>query len=138
MNRIYFAIGAVSAGLSVMLHAVGAHVLKGQVATGTLTPERLETWHTATHYQFWHALAILAVATAFHTRLLRPSSGILLSLLVGTLLFSGSLYALVLSKQEILAVVAPLGGMIWIGAWLALAWEALESRKLPEVEEPQA
>lgn len=138
MNRIYFAIGAFSAGLSVMLHAVGAHVLKGHVAAGTLTPERLETWHTATHYQFWHALAILAVATALHSRLLRPNSGILLSLVVGTLLFSGSLYALVLTKQEILAVITPLGGMIWIGAWLALAWEAWESRRLPQTEEPQA
>ena len=138
MNRIYFAIGAVSAGLSVALHAVGAHVLKGHVALGTLTPERLETWHTATHYQFWHALAILAVATALHARLLRPNSGVLLSLVAGMLLFCGSLYALVLTKQEVLASVAPLGGMIWIGAWLALAWEAWESRHLPQVQEPGA
>ncbi|MEB3284722.1 MAG: DUF423 domain-containing protein [Candidatus Sericytochromatia bacterium] len=138
MNQVYFAIGAFSAGLSVALHAVGAHILKGQVALGTLTPERLETWHTGTHYQFWHALAILAIATALHARLLRPNSGILLSMVMGTVLFSGSLYALVLSKQEILAAVAPLGGMIWIGAWLALAWEAWESRRLTSFEDTPA
>ncbi|MEB3198401.1 MAG: DUF423 domain-containing protein [Candidatus Sericytochromatia bacterium] len=127
-DRLYLGMGAVSAALAVGCGAFGAHALKAKVTAGLLAPERLETWHTAAQYQMWHALAIILVAIALHLRVLRPGSGLLIGFLAGTVLFSGSLYALVLSDQAVLGAVTPLGGLTWIATWLALAWNAWESR----------
>ncbi len=119
MDRLFFALGALSAGLGVALGAFGAHALKAR-----LSPDMLAVWETGVRYQIVHALALLAVAwaatrwpgTAVHT------SGWLF--IAGTLLFSGSLYVLSLSGVRWLGAVTPLGGAAWIVAWLCLAWGA--------------
>ena len=82
-------------------------------------PRLLETWNTAAHYHLIHSLLLTV------TPLLAPSpashvwSARLLS--SGMLLFSGSLYALVLTNQKKLGAVTPIGGVALIGGWLALA-----------------
>ena len=119
MERLFFTVGALSAGLGVALGAFGAHALKAR-----LTPDMLAVWETGVRYQIVHALALLAVAwaatrwpgTAVH------ASGWLF--VAGTLLFSGSLYVLSLSGVRWLGAVTPLGGVAWIVAWLCLAWGA--------------
>lgn len=121
MVKIWFGLAALSAGLAVGLGAFGAHALKARVAAGTLAPERLETWHTAAQYQMWHALALLVLALAAHAGLLRVPGWLGWGFLAGTLLFSGSLYALVLSGVGILGAITPLGGALWIVSWLTLA-----------------
>lgn len=109
------AAAAVSGALAVALGAFGAHALDGAVA-----PERLATWGTGAAYHLAHSVAaVLAGVAALH----RPEAaraGWLF--LLGVALFSGSLYALVLTDVGALGAVAPLGGAAFIAGWGALAW----------------
>jgi uncharacterized membrane protein YgdD (TMEM256/DUF423 family) len=117
MDRLFFILGSLSAGLAVALGAFGAHALKARLA-----PELLAVYETGVRYQLAHALALLAVAWAC-TRWPGPAvtaSGWLF--VAGTLLFSGSLYALSLSGMRWLGALTPLGGVAWIAGWSCLAW----------------
>jgi uncharacterized membrane protein YgdD (TMEM256/DUF423 family) len=119
MERLFFTVGALSAGLGVALGAFGAHALKAR-----LTPDMLAVWETGVRYQLVHALALLAVAWAA-TRW--PGAAVNTSgwlFVAGTLLFSGSLYVLSLTGVRWLGAVTPLGGAAWLAAWLCLAWGA--------------
>jgi uncharacterized membrane protein YgdD (TMEM256/DUF423 family) len=123
MDRIFFALGSLSAGIAVVLGAFGAHALKARLA-----PDMLAAYETGVRYHFVHALALLAVAWAC-TRWPGPAvsvSGWLF--LAGTLLFSGSLYALSLSGVRLLGAITPLGGVAWIVGWVCLAWGAWQGR----------
>jgi uncharacterized membrane protein YgdD (TMEM256/DUF423 family) len=119
MDRLFFALGAASAALSVAAGAFGAHALKARLA-----PELLAVFDTATRYQALHALALLAVAWAC-TRW--PGRAVVVAgwcFVLGTLLFSGSLYALALSGIRALGAITPFGGVLFIAGWLALALAA--------------
>ena len=116
MDRLFFGLGAGSALLSVAAGAFGAHALRVR-----LTPEYLATFETAARYQMYHALALLAVGWA-STRW--PGSLPLWAgwlFVVGTLLFSGSLYALALTGNRWWGAVTPLGGIAFLAGWLCLA-----------------
>lgn len=117
MERLFFALSAVSAGLAVALGAFGAHALKTRLDTHLLA-----VFETGVRYQMAHALALMGVAWAC-TRWPGPlvhASGWLF--VAGTVLFSGSLYALSLSGVRGLGAITPLGGMAWIVGWALLAW----------------
>jgi len=119
MDRLFFTLGSLSAFIAVALGAFGAHALKARLA-----PEMLAVYETGVRYQLTHALALLAVGYAC-TRWPGPAvtaSGWLF--VAGTLLFSGSLYALSLSGVRWLGAITPLGGVAWLVAWLCLAWGA--------------
>jgi uncharacterized membrane protein YgdD (TMEM256/DUF423 family) len=119
MDRLFFALGSLSAFVAVALGAFGAHALKAR-----LTPELLAVYETGVRYQLVHALALLAAGYAA-TRWPGPvvtASGWLF--VVGTLLFSGSLVVLSLSGMRWLGAITPLGGLAWLAAWLCLAWGA--------------
>lgn len=112
-------IGALDAALAVILGAFGAHGLKARVSEA-----RLDVWHTACEYQFYHALGILLIvllAAQFSSHLL-PAAWVLLA---GTLIFSGSLYLLVLTDTAWLGAITPIGGMTLIAGWCILAWQVL-------------
>jgi uncharacterized membrane protein YgdD (TMEM256/DUF423 family) len=116
MDRLFFSIGALSALISVAAGAFGAHALRARLA-----PEHLAVFETAARYQMYHALALLSVAWAA-TRWLGPLpilAGYLF--VVGTVLFSGSLYALSLTGIRWLGAITPLGGMAFLAGWLCLA-----------------
>jgi len=113
-----------------MLGAFGAHGLRD-----ILTSTRMETYQTAVTYQMWHALAILGVAVvgASHARDLIMIRWLRISgyaLTLGTLIFSGSLYLLVLLDLPILGAITPIGGVAMIIGWLSLAYAALHLRKV--------
>ena len=117
MDRLAFAIGCLSAAVAVTLGAFGAHGLRGR-----LVPDMLMTFEIGVRYQMYHALALLAVGLALSRW---PSSTLTLAawlFVAGTLVFSGSLYALALTGQRWLGAVTPLGGAAFIAGWLALAW----------------
>jgi uncharacterized membrane protein YgdD (TMEM256/DUF423 family) len=117
MDKLFFLLGSASAGLAVALGAFGAHALKAR-----LSPEMLAVYETGVRYQLTHALALLAVAWAV-TRWPGPAvtaSGWLF--VAGTLLFSGSLYALALTGVRGLGAVTPIGGIAWLVGWGCLAW----------------
>jgi uncharacterized membrane protein YgdD (TMEM256/DUF423 family) len=117
MNRPAFLllIGALLAATGVMLGAFGAHALRG-----TLGPAEAGWWQTAVEYQMWHALALVALAGAPLRRVAAPAALIA----VGTLLFSGSLYAMALTGVRTLGMVTPVGGILLILGWLLLGWRA--------------
>ena len=121
MDRLFFALGALSGFLAVALGAFAAHGLKSR-----LTAELLATFETGVRYQMYHALALLAAAWAL-ARWPGPvtaASGWLF--VAGTLLFSGSLYALSLTGEKWLGAVTPVGGLAFLAGWLCLAWGALK------------
>ena len=123
MNRLFLALGAISALVSVAAGAFGAHALRSRIA-----PELLVTFETGARYQMYHALGLIAVAWAASRW---PSSattaaGWLFAL--GTLLFSGSLYALALSGVRALGAVTPFGGLAFLAGWALLAWAAIRGQ----------
>lgn len=117
MDKVFFVLGSLGAGLGVALGAFGAHALKAR-----LTPEMLAVYETGVRYQLIHALALLAVAWA-STRW--PGTAVTASgwlFVAGTVLFSGSLYALALSGVRGLGAVTPIGGAAWLVGWGCLGW----------------
>ncbi len=123
MERLFLAAGAISGGLAVAAGAFGAHALRTR-----LPPDLLAVFHTGAQYQLAHALALLASGwMAGRAPGVAPAvAGWLF--LAGTVLFSGSLYALALSGVRVLGLVTPFGGVAFVGGWAALAWAALAMR----------
>ena len=119
MDRLFFTLGSLSAFLAVALGAFGAHALKAR-----LDADLLAVFEIGVRYQMAHALALLAVAwacTRWPGRAVTTSGWLFVA---GTVIFSGSLYALALTGARWLGVVTPIGGVAWLAAWLCLAWAA--------------
>jgi uncharacterized membrane protein YgdD (TMEM256/DUF423 family) len=119
MDRLFFTLAAVSAGLGVALGAFGAHALKTRLA-----PDLLAIFEVGVRYQLVHALALLAVAWAWSRW---PGGAVVAGgwlFVGGTVLFSGSLYALALSGERWLGAITPIGGVAWLAGWGCLAWGA--------------
>ena len=121
LSRYWLAVGALIALLAVMAGAFGAHGLRGMVG------ERgLEVFQTAVTYQMYHAIALVLVAllsaTGLSRRLLGVAGGLFLA---GILLFSGSLYLLVLTDIRWVGPVTPIGGVCFMVGWAVLVTAAL-------------
>jgi uncharacterized membrane protein YgdD (TMEM256/DUF423 family) len=119
MDRLFFGLGCVSAFVAVALGAFGAHGLRSR-----LVPDMVMVFEVGVRYQMYHALALVALG-AVAGRLpggLVATSGWLF--VAGTMLFSGSLYAMSLTGQRWLGAVTPLGGLAFLAGWAALAWAA--------------
>ncbi len=118
-------VAAAFAALGVALGAFGAHALKSRLA-----PEALQAFETGVRYQMYHVFAIIAAAL-IASRLestLAVKAGWLFA--VGIVLFSGSLYGLVLGGLKWLGPVTPLGGLAFIAGWITLAIAAAKSKGL--------
>ena len=108
---------AISGAIGVAAGAFGAHALREIV-----TPERIETWRTgASYHQLHAAMGVLAAVLGRESLWARRAAVLFLA---GTVLFAGSLYALVLLDVPWLGAVTPLGGVAFIAGWLALARSA--------------
>jgi len=113
LNRWLMA-AAILGAVGVSLGALGAHALQARLST-----EQLASWDTAVRYHLLHSVALLALAlfaTESGQSIRLP--GWLFSL--GIVLFSGSIYLLVLTGQRWLGPVTPLGGFCLIAGWLSL------------------
>ena len=121
MERVFFSLGAVSALVAVALGAFAAHGLKARLA-----PDLLAVFETGVRYQMYHALALLAAAWAVGKWPGNAASAGGWLFVAGTLLFSGSLYALSLGGPRWLGPVTPLGGLAFLAGWACLAWAALK------------
>jgi uncharacterized membrane protein YgdD (TMEM256/DUF423 family) len=120
MDRTFLALGAISAAISVGAGAFGAHGLKARLA-----PDLLAVFETGARYQMYHALGLaLAAWVASRTGGAAATWAGWLFVL-GTVLFSGTLYALALTGMRALGAVTPLGGVAFIAGWIALAIAAL-------------
>jgi uncharacterized membrane protein YgdD (TMEM256/DUF423 family) len=119
MDRVFFGVGALSGLIGVAAGAFGAHALRERLA-----PDLLAVFETAARYQMYHALALVAVAWA--TTRWPGAAAVWAGWLfaAGTLIFSGSLYALALTGIRWLGAVTPIGGLCLLGGWLCLALAA--------------
>ena len=109
MDRLPLIAAGISGFLGVSAGAFGAHALADR-----LNAADLAIWHTASSYQMLHALALLALVAVPASRSKRLAAW---SWIVGTILFSGSLYVLVLSGVRKLGMITPLGGLCFLFGW---------------------
>ena len=119
MDRLFFGLGSSSGLIAVAAGAFGAHALRAR-----LSPEHLAVFETAARYQMYHAMGLLTAAWAV-TRWPGPLlhwAGWLF--VIGTMLFSGSLYALALTGMRWLGAITPVGGVALLAGWLCLALSA--------------
>lgn len=115
-------VAAILGASAVALGAFGAHGLKAWLAEDADGPQRLAWWATGAHYQLVHAalaavLGVVLLTTSSPSPWLRRG---LLLCVAGTVLFSGSLYAMTITNIRVLGAVTPLGGASFIAAWLSL------------------
>jgi len=111
---VWISVAAICGALAVVAGAFGAHGMKGQ-----LTAEQLASWSTASQYHLLHSIVLLALAlfSIQSGREIRLPASLFLA---GTVLFSGSIYLLLLTEQKWLGPVTPLGGLLLIIGWLSL------------------
>ena len=118
--RAWAGLAAISALLAVAFGAFAAH--------GMSQPKPVEWLHTGSQYQIVHALAVFA-AFALHRAGAKGMSLVAALFLVGTLLFSGSLYGLALSGMTWLGAITRLGGVFLIAGWVCLALSSFLKKK---------
>ena len=121
--RRYLLIAGLLGATGVAAGAFGAHAVQAAVS-----PERIAIWDTAAQYHLIPAAAILALALGSQTgdsRWRLPMMGFT----GGVLLFSFSLYALVLTDITRLAMITPVGGLLLMLGWLMVASKALKPAK---------
>ncbi len=110
-------LAAILGALSVGIGAFGAHSLEA-----TLTANgRLETYETAVKYQFYHALAIFLLGILMINLNSSYFGYAAWSFLIGTIIFSGSLYVLSITNITWLGAITPIGGLAFILGWIFLA-----------------
>jgi len=118
--------GIIFGGLGVAIGAFGAHALKPILAENG----RTDTFELAVRYQFYHALALLALGALlpkFESKKLMYGAR---SITLGVIIFSGSLYALSLSNVTILGAITPIGGVLLIIGWILFLLSILDKKKL--------
>lgn len=116
MNKLFLQSGALLGALSVAVGAFGAHALKESL-TAT---NRLETFETAVKYQFYHALALIAVGILQNFISSKYLNYAGYSFIVGTIIFSGALYTICFTGIKAFGAVAPIGGLGMIIGWICL------------------
>ena len=110
------AVAGLLLALATVLGAFGAHALKAQLA-----PDRLQVYETAVRYHFFHALGLLGIGLTLRFVTTAPVRWAALLVLVGVVLFSGSLYALTFGAPRPLGIVTPFGGLALIVGWISYA-----------------
>lgn len=122
MAKLFLTIASISGILAVGLGAFGAHALKAKLEL----EGNLSTFHTAVQYHFYNTLGLLFIGILL-TKYSNPYlsiSGYLM--MIGMLIFSGSLYLLAITNTKWLGAITPIGGLGLIGAWACLAFACLK------------
>lgn len=110
------AIAGLLLAVATVLGAVGAHALQGK-----LTPNLLQAYETAVRYHFFHALGLLGIGLTLRFVDARPVRWAAVLVMLGVVLFSGSLYALAFGAPKPFGVVTPFGGLALIAGWISYA-----------------
>jgi uncharacterized membrane protein YgdD (TMEM256/DUF423 family) len=113
--KLFIILGALNGFIAVALGAFGAHGLEGKI------PDKyLETWQTAVQYQMFHAVGLLVlglIAGKIDSPLINWSGWLML---IGIILFSGSLFVLSVTQIKVLGAITPLGGVSFLVAWVLM------------------
>ena len=118
MQKIFLQSGAILGALAVALGAFGSHAFKAMLTASN----RLDTYETAVKYQFYHAIALILVGILMNTIASKSMTYAGYSFLIGTIIFSGSLYIICFTGVKAFGAVAPIGGLSLIAGWLFLFW----------------
>ena len=108
--------GAINAFFAVAFGAFGAHALKEK-----LSEKYLAIWETAVQYQMYHAIGLIVIGILMSSSIIGNVSQLSWAgylMLAGIIVFSGSLYVLSLSGIGILGAIPPIGGVMFLGAWI--------------------
>ena len=122
--RVFLGFAAIFGATGVVAGAYGAHALSQQIS-----PNLVNVFQTAVLYQLIHALALLGIVALLSQSMTSKALVMSASLMVlGTILFSGSLYLLTLSSWRV-GLVTPLGGFLLITAWIVLLIAAFTQKR---------
>ena len=120
--KVYIIIGSLFAALAILFGAFGSHALKER-----LSAQSLEVYDIATRYLMFHALGIFLIAL-LGFQLPKESLEIpVIMMIVGTSIFSGSLYLIAMLDFKKLGMVTPIGGLLLIVSWLLLAYNTYKT-----------
>ena len=118
----YIVIASLFAVLAILFGAFGSHALKER-----LSAQSLEVYDIATRYLMFHSLGIFLIAL-LGFQLPKESLEIpVIMMIVGTSIFSGSLYLIAMLDFKKLGMVAPIGGLLLIVSWLLLAYNTYKT-----------
>ncbi|WP_266367527.1 DUF423 domain-containing protein [Tellurirhabdus rosea] len=125
MHKFFLQAGSILGLLAVALGAFGAHALRQMLEQ----INRADTFETAVKYQFYHALALVAVGVLLQLPGVSAAAAKTYgwagyAFLAGTIIFSGSLYAICFTGITKFGAVAPIGGLLMIVGWAMLFWGA--------------
>lgn len=121
--RLWVIIGAINGFLAVALGAFGAHLLEGNISD-----HYIGVWETGVQYQMLHAGGLLAIGVLLHivpVKQLQIAGWLMLG---GIVVFSGSLYTLALSGIGIFGAITPIGGFLFLGAWVMVILAMLNKK----------
>jgi uncharacterized membrane protein YgdD (TMEM256/DUF423 family) len=124
MNEIALFFGASFGLLAVVFGAFGAHLLKNK-----LTSDQLQSFETGVKYQMYHGIVLLTLGFQLKANTLLDNY-IVYAFILGVLLFSFSIYGLVISsaknrKIKILGPITPLGGLFLVSGWALLLFKVV-------------
>jgi len=123
IHRTFFIIAALMGLLSVAIGAFAAHGL-----SAILSEKALGWIDTGVQYQMFHTLVVLVLAVwlkqSRQARLLRFAAT---SFVMGVVLFSGSLYTMAITNYTGLALLTPIGGVLFLIAWSLLIYVGIQS-----------
>ena len=114
----YRLLGSMLALCAVLFGAFGAHALRETLSAH----DSIQTWETAVRYQMWHALALILLSMIPEPQSIPKMTGPFF--VVGSLLFSGSLYGLALDGPKWLGPITPLGGLCLMIGWVLLVYSS--------------
>ena len=121
IGRSFLTLGGFFAAIAVALGAMGAHLLKEK-----LSIEQLANFETAVRYHMYHAIALILVGLAAG----RGPTGLLTAagwlFVAGIMLFSGGLYGFIFTGIKPFVHIVPIGGTLWIVAWVCFALSQLQ------------
>ncbi len=124
ISKKFLIIACLLMAIAVSLGAFGAHGLKK-----IITSDMLSVYQTGVQYQFYHALGLLGVAFIAHvnsSKLVNMAGNLMFT---GVMIFSGSLYLLVILNIKWLGAITPIGGVLMVVSWILLAWSVFRSDK---------
>ena len=122
ITQRYRLLGSLLALCAVLFGAFGAHALRETLSTN----DSIQIWETAVRYQMWHALALIMLSMITGPQSIPKMIGP--CFVVGSLLFSGSLYGLALDGPKWLGPLTPLGGLYLMVGWLLLAYSSYKNK----------